>query len=72
MALTEFTRETINASDMSFQEFKFSKDQKTFTFERKGRTYEYNRLTRHLKELPLKTDEQKEECSLFLDEFFSG
>ncbi|MFR9260233.1 MAG: DPP IV N-terminal domain-containing protein [Bacteroides cellulosilyticus] len=61
MALTEFTRETINASDMSFQEFKFSKDQKTFTFERKGRTYEYNRLTRHLKELPLKTDEQKEE-----------
>ena len=51
MALAEFTREAIDAANLSFQEFKFSKDQKTFTFEYKDKIYEYNRLTRKLKEL---------------------
>lgn len=61
MALAEFTREAIDAANLSFQEFKFSKDQKTFTFEYKDKIYEYNRLTRKLKELKAENDIQKKE-----------
>ena len=58
MALTELTRETIDPKDFSFHEFKFSKDQKSFTFEHRSKTYEYNRINRKLKEIR-KTDDDK-------------
>lgn len=59
MLLTELTHETIDPVKLSFQDFKFAKDQQSFTFDYKSKKYDYNRLTRKLKEV--KEEEKKKE-----------
>lgn len=59
MLLTELTRETVDPVKLSFQDFKFAKDQQSFTFDYKSKKYDYNRLTRKLKEV--KEEKKKDE-----------
>lgn len=59
MMLSELTREVVNPMDLDLNELEFSKDQKSFTFTRHSHKYEYNRITRKLKEV--KEEEKQEE-----------
>lgn len=59
MLLAEFTREPVNGAKLSIYDFKFSKDQYSFTFDYKSKKYEYNRLTHHLKEVIKTKDKDK-------------
>lgn len=51
MALSELTREKVDPRTLRFYDFKFSKDQNSFTFEHGNKAYEYSRITRKLKEV---------------------
>ena len=51
MALSELTRERVDPRTLRFYDFKFSKDQNSFTFEHGNKAYEYSRITRKLKEV---------------------
>ena len=65
MALSELTRERIDPKDLNFYDFKFSKDQKSFTFDRRNKVYEYNRITRKLKEVK-KEDKKTQDENYYL------
>lgn len=59
MALSELTRERIDPKDLKFYDLTFSKDQKSFIFEYGRKAYEYNRITRKLKEVEKKQVKDK-------------
>lgn len=61
MSLAELTREVVDGAKLSIDDFKFSKDQHSFTFGHKSQRYEYNRLTRKVKEVEKKKDEKSGE-----------
>lgn len=62
MALSELTRERIDPKKLRLHDLRFSKDQKSFTFDYGRKAYEYNRNTRKLKEVEKK---QAAEDNLF-------
>ena len=59
MALSELTRERIDPKDLKFYDLMFAKNQKSFTFEYGRKAYEYNRITRKLKEVEKKQVKDK-------------
>lgn len=63
MALAELTKEVVDGSNLAIYNLEFTKDQTSFTFEYRNKTYSYNRLTCRVKEVEKKEDEKKEEDS---------
>lgn len=57
--LSEGNSEVINAKDFQLSNPEFSKDFRKFTFSFKERNYEYNRITKNLRQLPKKTEEEE-------------
>lgn len=58
--LSRFTHDVVNPAKLELSDLQFSKDQKSFVFQYHSRKYDYNRVTRKLKEVG---EEKKEDDS---------
>lgn len=61
MLLSGLTREVVNPVRLDLSELEFAKDQKSFVFRYRSKKYDYNRITRKLKEV--KDEKEKESDS---------
>lgn len=58
--LSELTRTAADPAKLSLNNLKFSKDQRSFTFEYRSGKYEYDRTTKHLKRLEKEKEKEGE------------
>ena len=60
MLLSGLTHEVVNPVRLDLSELKFAKDQKSFVFSYRSKKYDYNRITRKLKEVEEKKADDRD------------
>ena len=65
MLLSGLTHEVVNPVRLDLSELKFAKDQKSFVFSYRSKKYDYNRITRKLKEVEEKKVDDRDDEPIY-------